>query len=56
MIVTNGIKTELDYFKSLKYEPWVTADKVTPKFAAGAPAAVVRRAAEIQADNAYDEA
>ena len=56
LIATNGLKTELDYFKSLRYEPWVTADKVTPKFEAGAPVAAVRRAAEIQVDNAYDEA
>jgi hypothetical protein len=56
LIVTNGNRTELDYFKALRHEDWVTADKVTPKFEAGAPAAVVKRAAQIRADNAYDEA
>jgi hypothetical protein len=56
LIITNGSRTELDYFKALRNEPWVTASKVTPKFVAGAPAAVVRRAAEIRTDNAYDEA
>lgn len=56
LIVTNGSRTEVDYFKALRNEPWVTADKVTPKFEAGAPAALVARAAEIRADNAYDEA
>ena len=56
LILTNGSKTELDYFKALRNEAWVTADKVTPKFEAGAPASVVKRAAEIRADNAYDEA
>jgi hypothetical protein len=56
LIVTNGSKTDLDYFKALRKEPWVTADKITPKFEAGAPAAVVERAAGIRADSAYDEA
>ena len=56
LIVTNGSRTEVDYFKALRNEPWITADKVTPKFEAGAPVAVVARAAEIRADSAYDEA
>jgi hypothetical protein len=56
LIVTNGSKTELDYFKALRKEPWITADKITPKFEAGAPTAVLERAVEIRADSAYDEA
>jgi len=56
LILTNGSRTEVDYFKALRHETWITADKVTPRFEAGAPAAVVKRAAEIRADNAYDEA
>jgi RloB-like protein len=56
LIVSNGSRTEVDYFKALRNEPWVMADKVTPKFEAGAPAAVVERASEIRVDSAYDEA
>ena len=56
LIITNGSRTELDYFKALRREPWVTTHKVTPKFEAGAPSAVVIRAAEIRAESAYDEA
>jgi hypothetical protein len=56
LIVTNGIRTEVDYFDALRKEPWVTADKVTVKVQSGEPIAVVLRAAEIRDDNAYDEA
>jgi hypothetical protein len=56
LIVTNGVRTEVDYFDALRKEPWVTADKVTVKFQSGEPIAVVLRAAEIRDDNAYDEA
>jgi hypothetical protein len=56
LIVSNGIKTEIDYFNTLRGESWVTADKVTPKFVAGAPAAVSVRAAAIRQENGYDEA
>jgi RloB-like protein len=56
LIVTNGVRTEVDYFDALRKEPWVTADKVTVKFQSGGPIAVVLRAAEIRDDNAYDEA
>jgi hypothetical protein len=56
LIVTNGERTELDYFKGLKNsnEDWVTDRKVTPKFVRGDPVIAVRRAAAIQADNEYD--
>lgn len=56
VIVTNGLRTEVDYFDALRKESWVTADKVTVKFQSGEPIAVVLRAAEIRDDNAYDEA
>lgn len=56
LIVTNGGRTEVDYFEALKREPWVTADKVTVKFQPGAPDAVVNRAAKIRDDSAYSEA
>ena len=55
-MVTNGIRTEVDYFDALRKEPWITADKVTVKFESGEPIAVVLRAAKIRDDNAYDEA
>jgi hypothetical protein len=55
LVVTNGIRTEVDYFDALKKEPWVTADKVKIKFEPGDPTAVVLRAARIRDDSAYDE-
>jgi hypothetical protein len=55
-VVTNGVRTEVDYFDALRKEPWVTADKVTVKFESGEPIAVLLRAAKIRGDNAYDEA
>jgi hypothetical protein len=56
LIVTNGERTEVDYFEALKKESWVTVAKVTIKFEAGAPGAVVNRAARIRDDNGYNEA
>lgn len=56
LIVTNGERTEVDYFNGMKQEPWITATKVIVKFEAGEPAAVVVRAAVIRDDNDYDEA
>jgi hypothetical protein len=58
LIVTNGERTELDYFKALKNsnKDWMTAGKVTPKFVRGDPVTAVRRAAAIRAGNEYDAA
>lgn len=56
LILTNGIRTEVDYFEAVKKEPWIKAGKVTVKFQAGTPADVVKRAAEIRDDNAYSQA
>lgn len=56
LVVTNGVSTEVDYFDSLRREPWVTADKVKVKFVSGEPAAIVLSAARIRDENAYDEA
>jgi RloB-like protein len=56
LILTNGQRTEVDYFEALKMEPWVTADKVTVKFQSGDPNEVVNRAAVIRNDSAYSEA
>ena len=56
LIVTNGSRTEVDYFEAVKKEAWVRAAKVTVKFQAGAPDAVVGRAARIRNDSGYSEA
>lgn len=56
LILTNGQRTEVDYFEALKAEAWVAADKVTVKFQSGDPNEVVNRAAAIRDDNAYSEA
>lgn len=56
LIVTNGERTEVDYFTALRAEPWVTANKVTVKLKKGDPLAVVLRAASIRDDDEYDEA
>lgn len=56
LILTNGQRTEVDYFEALKMEPWVTAGKVTVKFQSGDPNEVVNRAATIRDDSAYSEA
>jgi hypothetical protein len=56
LIVTNGERTEIDYFNGLKEEPWVTATKVIVTFVSGEPAAAVLRAAVIRDQNEYDEA
>lgn len=55
LIVTNGERTECDYFEALRQEPWITG-KVKVKVEKGDPAAVVRRATQIRDDNGYDEA
>jgi RloB-like protein len=56
VIVTNGKRTEFDYFYGLKNsnEDWTTDRKITPKFVPGDPVSAVRRAAAIRADNEYD--
>lgn len=56
LVVTNGERTEFDYFTAVKAEPWVDAGKVIVKFEAGAPAAIVARTASIRDDNDFDEA
>lgn len=56
LVITNGTRTEVDYFEALRAEPWVTAHKVKVKFERGDPAAVVLRAAMIRDDDEYDEA
>jgi hypothetical protein len=56
LIVTNGKNTEVDYFKEMREEPWITAVKVIVKFESGEPAAVVLRAAAMRDENDYDEA
>jgi hypothetical protein len=56
LIVTNGSRTEVDYFEALRAEQWVTADKVKVKFEPGEPAAIVVQAAAIRDANEYDEA
>ena len=56
LIVTNGNRTEVDYFEALRQENWVTAGKVKPKFEHGDPATIVLRAATIRDEGDYDEA
>jgi hypothetical protein len=56
LIVTNGKRTEVDYFNALREEPWVTVHKVVVKFQPGDPRTAVHRAAAIRDDNEYDEA
>src|SRR5260370_38724223 len=56
LIVTNGERTEVDYFNGMKKETWITAVKVIVKFEAGEPAVVVLRAAAMRDENDYDEA
>jgi hypothetical protein len=56
LIVTNGERTEVDYFNGIKAEPWITAVKVVVKFESGGPSAVVLRAAAMRDENDYDEA
>ena len=38
LILTNGIRTEIDYFEAVKKEAWIKAGKVTVKFQSGTPA------------------
>src|ERR1700730_16376565 len=56
LIVTNGERTEVDYFNGMKEELWITAVKVIVKFEGGEPAATVLRAAAMRDENDYDEA
>jgi len=56
LIVTNGERTEFDYFTAVKSERWVDTARVILKFEAGAPTAVVLRTASIRDDNDFDEA
>jgi hypothetical protein len=55
LIVTNGERTEVDYFRALKDEPWAAGVSVKVVFEAGAPDAVVARAAERGRQGFYEE-
>ena len=56
LVVTNGVRTEVDYFNGIRAEPWITATKVVIKFESGEPNAIITRAAVLRDDNEYDEA
>jgi hypothetical protein len=44
LIVTNGKKTEKDYFEAINEESWVAASNIQVKFKNGSPAAAVKYA------------
>lgn len=54
LVVTNGERTESDYFDGLRREPWVAVTLRT-KFQAGAPNEVVARARQICQGDEYDK-
>lgn len=53
LVVTNGRRTERDYFNGLRAEPWVTAT-LRVSFVSEAPASLVARAAALRDANDYD--
>jgi hypothetical protein len=57
LILSNGERTEIDYFNAFKISGLLSPDKVvTVKFRNGTPYDTVRAAAEVQAYSDYDEA
>lgn len=54
LIVTNGERTERDYFEALRREPWVVVALRT-KFEGGAPDDAVARAVQIRQGDDYDK-
>jgi hypothetical protein len=57
LILSNGERTEIDYFNSLKASGFLSPGKiVTAKFRNGTPYDTVRAAAEVQTYSDYDEA
>jgi RloB-like protein len=53
LIVTNGQRTEADYFEGLRLEPWVTA-ALRVKYEGVAPNALPAKAAFLRDSNDYD--
>jgi hypothetical protein len=53
LIVTNGERTERDYFEGVRREPWVEV-ALRVRFSSGDPTAVVVRAATLRDDYDYD--
>ena len=54
LVVTNGERTERDYFEALRSEPWVVVVLRT-KFERGAPDNAVTRAVQIRQGDEYDK-
>jgi hypothetical protein len=54
LVVTNGQRTEIDYFQALRREPWLAVTLRT-RFEGGAPQALVTRAATLRDVNDYDK-
>src|SRR5690348_13501812 len=54
LIVTNGERTECDYFEGLRKEPWVTVTLRT-RFHSGEPDDVVALAVQIARSDEYDK-
>jgi hypothetical protein len=54
LVVTNGERTERDYFEALRREPWVVVALRT-KFEGGAPDDAVARAVQIRQGDDYDK-
>lgn len=53
LVVTNGQRTEVDYFDAVRREPWVNVT-LRVRFEGGAPRALVIRAATLRNVNDYD--
>lgn len=53
LIVTNGKRTERDYFEALRGEPWVIV-ALQVKFEKGSPDNAVVRAVQVRQDDEYD--
>jgi hypothetical protein len=54
LVVTNGERTERDYFEAIRSEPWVVVALRT-KFERGAPDHAVTRAVQIHQGDDYDK-
>jgi hypothetical protein len=54
LIVTNGERTERDYFEGLRGEPWVVV-ALRVKFEKGTPDNAVVRAVQVRQDDEYDK-
>jgi hypothetical protein len=55
LVATNGKSSEVEYFRGIKTESWISVGKVVVQFINSDPTSLIMRAAAIRDENDYDE-